>query len=279
MKFSLIVPTINRTEQLARLMDSLDRQDYRDFEVIVVDQNVDSRLDGILAPFRDRYRILHVRISTRGAARARNQGLREITGDIVAFPDDDCWYPDGLLGTVARHFRDNPDCDGLCGKTVDETGADSANRWNSEPVVLNRRNIWNSSIAAATFFRRAVVDRVGEFDESLGVGSGTKWGSGEETDYIVRALDLRFRFEYDPALLVHHPQVASGYDEQSMQRALSYARGFGYVLRKQRFSIWSILYFLIRPLGGAVLSLATGRFRKMKYHLLVLGGRLSGLAM
>lgn len=259
-------------------MASLDRQDYRDFQAIVVDQNPDSRLDDILAPYQGRFPLVHIRIETRGAARARNRGLQEIDGDIVAFPDDDCWYPDGLLSTVAVFFRDHPETDGYCGKTVDEHGVDSANRWNSDPAVLSRRNIWNSSIAAATFFRRAIIQRVGEFDESMGVGGGTKWGSGEETDYIVRALDQGFRFDYDPALLVHHPQVATGYDDQSLQRALTYARGMGYLLRKQRFSVWSILYFLIRPLGGLVLSLATGRWRKMKYHWLVLTGRISGLA-
>lgn len=278
MKFSLIVPTINRKEQLDRLLDSLKRQDHRDFEVFVVDQNPEGRLEDILARYRDHLPLTHIWTPTPGAARARNLGLKQADGDMIAFPDDDCWYPDGLLTRVIRYFDENPELDGVFGKTVDETGADSANVWSPDSVLeVTRQNIWTSSIAAAAFFKLAVTDRVGLFDEDMGVGAGTKWGACEETDFIVRGLDLGFTFRYDPSIIVHHPQVITGFDDRAIARALSYGRGQGYVLRKQRFPLKMIARFLIRPAGGAVLSLLTGRWNKMRYHLAAFRGRLSGL--
>ena len=46
------------------------------------------------------------------------------------------------------------------------------------------------------------MSRVGGFDEELGLGSGTPWHSGEEIDYLVRALATGAHLEYDPSLVV-----------------------------------------------------------------------------
>ena len=57
MRFSLIVATLNRTDELGTLLESLNRQDHRDFEVIVIDQNADQRLVPLLRPFEKRLEI------------------------------------------------------------------------------------------------------------------------------------------------------------------------------------------------------------------------------
>ena len=53
------------------------------------------------------------------------------------------------------------------------------------------------------FLRREVV-RDYSFDESLGVGAGTPWGAGEETDYLLRLLEDGHRIFYDPAIAIWH---------------------------------------------------------------------------
>ena len=52
--------------------------------------------------------IRHLR-SERGLSRASNIGLRVARGDIIAIPDDDCWYPKDLLATVAAWFESHPE--------------------------------------------------------------------------------------------------------------------------------------------------------------------------
>ncbi|HEY4074281.1 MAG TPA: glycosyltransferase family A protein [Herbaspirillum sp.] len=118
MKFSLVLATVGRSEEVARFLASLDAQDYRNFELIVIDQNDDERLAPLLKVYRERFRFLHVR-SARGLSRARNVGLRLAGGDVIAFPDDDCWYPLGLLQKVASELNGNPDIDGITGRFTD----------------------------------------------------------------------------------------------------------------------------------------------------------------
>ena len=96
LKFSLLLATVGRTAELERFLSSLDAQTYRNFDLIVVDQNPDERLAALVQSYAGRFPVLCVK-STPGLSRARNAGLRYVSGDVIAFPDDDCWYPPDLL--------------------------------------------------------------------------------------------------------------------------------------------------------------------------------------
>src|SRR5580765_840255 len=99
--FSLIVATKGRTKELAEFIASAADQKQVAHELIVMDQNDDGRLENIVeAAARQGSRIRHLRCST-GVSRARNLGLRVAIGEIIAFPDDDCWYPPGILQQVS----------------------------------------------------------------------------------------------------------------------------------------------------------------------------------
>ena len=58
----------------------------------------------------------------------------------------------------------------------------------TDASVADRDNVWNRAMSFTIFLRARVVERVGRFDERLGLGSGTPWHSGEEIDYLIRAL-------------------------------------------------------------------------------------------
>lgn len=111
MKFSLIMGTLGRTAEVGRFLASLQRQDHSEFELIIVDQNPDDRLGSLIADYSRYFSIVWLD-SPKGLSRARNIGLAQITGDVVAFPDDDCWYPDGLLSYVASRFERDAQLDG-----------------------------------------------------------------------------------------------------------------------------------------------------------------------
>ena len=105
--FSLILATSGRTTELRRFFGSLAAAGAADCECIVVDQNADDRLQPILAAWSDRISIKHLR-SSPGLSHARNVGLSRATGELLAFPDDDCWYSPGLLRQVRSFFAANP---------------------------------------------------------------------------------------------------------------------------------------------------------------------------
>jgi glycosyltransferase involved in cell wall biosynthesis len=229
--FSLIVPTVQRTIEFERLLYSLENQG-RTFQLIIVDQNRDDRLWSILRTFESKFDIVHI-ASRRGAARARNAGLDVATADIITFPDDDSWYPPDLLQRIHQLLHLDPDLAGLCVRGADAEGRDAGLRWSKRPAVINRFNVWRASTEWTMFLRRSAVTDV-RFDEKLGVGAETPWGSGEGTDFLLRILARGNRVRYEPSLVVHHPSHHT--HPRTEQKVLSYARGLGRVLALNGYS-------------------------------------------
>jgi glycosyltransferase involved in cell wall biosynthesis len=270
--FDLVVATVDRVAEPARLLASLARQTHSAFRVLLVDQNEDDRLAELISG-QPAFELERLR-SARGLARARNAGLEHVRADLVAFPDDDCTYPDDLLERIARRFADDPALDGLTGRAVDAHGH-SAPSWATDAARLTRDNVWNRAISFTIFLRAAVVEAVGRFDEQLGLGSGCPWSSGEETEYLVRALATGARIEYDPELVVLH-------DDKTFSAAALRATGaregasVGYILRKHRYPVHTVGRMLVRPIGGALVALARRDGARARFHLSTLRGRVLG---
>jgi glycosyltransferase involved in cell wall biosynthesis len=271
--FALVVATVDRGEGLRILLDSLERQTYRRFRVLLVDQNDDDRVAPILAASPDlEIERLH---ASRGLSRARNAALPRVSEDIVTFPDDDCTYPDDLLERVARRFADRAGLDGVTGRTADAEGR-SSGRWSTEAGPLERDTVWNRANSASTFLRRELVERVGAFDEQLGLGSGSPWSSGEEIDYLVRALDSGARIEFDPSLMVRH-ELRTLTPEELRAIGLRDGASVGYILRKHGFRARVVARMLVRPVGGFIEALAHGDVARARFHAATWRGRIAGL--
>ena len=96
---SVIIPAYNAETFLARALRSVEAQSFRDYEVVVVD---DGSTDETAKVARSFSSVRYVHASHRGEAEARNLGLEEATGDLVAFVDaDDEWLPEKLARQVA----------------------------------------------------------------------------------------------------------------------------------------------------------------------------------
>jgi glycosyltransferase involved in cell wall biosynthesis len=248
--FDLVVATVDRVAELGQLLDSLERQTHKDFRVLVVDQNEDDRVEDVLARHPS-LRVERLR-APRGLSRARNQALSHLQAEVVAFPDDDCLYPDDLLERVAERLGGG--LDGLTGREP---------WWTTDAAVLTRDNLWNRAISFTIFLRRDVIERVGSFDERLGLPAS----SGEEIDYLIRALDAGARIEYDPTVVVMHPRK----DVELTAVGVRDGSSIGYILRKHGYPPSVVARMLLRPAGGLVLEP-----RRAGFHLATLRGRLRG---
>ena len=265
--FDLVVATVGRIGELARLLASVEAQGVPQLRVIVVDQSGDNRLAKVLQSRG--LELLHLR-SEPGLSRARNVGLDHLSADLVAFPDDDCVYPPGLLQRIAERLAADRGLDGLTGRAADASGASSAG-WKTDSAVLTDDNLWNRAISYTIFLRRGTVERVGAFDERLGLGSSEPWASGEEIDYLIRALRGGARIEYDPSLVVRHDVRVDDTRIGSRDGA-----SVGYLLRKHEYPRDSVARMLVRPLGGIVVSLARKDRARASYHAATLRGRIRG---
>jgi glycosyltransferase involved in cell wall biosynthesis len=276
MKLSLILATRGRTAELHRLFRSLLGQSYKNFVTIVVDQNEDDRVAPVLAQYADQLEFFHIRSETRGHAAANNVGLRVADGDIIGIPDDDCWYAPDLFERLVKTFEQHREWDGLTGREAVSPEAPIGHRFDLEAGQVTAANVWRRHISFTMFFRREKLNSL-LYDEALGVGAGTVWGSGEETDFLLRFVEAGNYVQYDPAFVVFHPDWAGGpMTPQVFRKAYSYGVGMGRVLQTHPFPVRIVVKYLFRPFAGTLVALATGRFPKARYHWSIAIGRLSG---
>jgi glycosyltransferase involved in cell wall biosynthesis len=272
--FDLVVATVGRVDELRRLLASLERQTYGEFRVLLVDQNEDDRLQPLLGQ-TSRVEIVHLR-SPRGLSRSRNVALSELRADVVAFPDDDCEYPDDVLDRVAQSFAADGDLDGLTGRAADRQGRSSSS-WKTDRSLLASADLWNRAISYTIFLRRGLLDRIGGFDERLGLGATGPWSSGEEIELLVRAVRVGARIDYDPELVVWHE--LRQYSSKEL-RAVGYRDGaaVGFILRRHGYGRRAKARMLVRPVGGAAVALARRDLAAARFHAATLRGRIVGLA-
>lgn len=277
MKISLILATIRRTTELSLFLDALKIQTNKNFEILIIDQNPDERLCPVLEPYFKCFPIIHLSCGA-GLSRARNIGIKQITGDIVAFPDDDCWYPPTLLEFVSNWFSSHLNISGLTGRCVDEANRPLAGRWAWKSGRIMQSSVWSKGVSISIFLRKSLIDCVGYFDEELGVGAPTPWGSGEETDYLIRAIKAGFHIHYCTNLIVRHPKLIQYYDINSIKKAYYYGAGMGRVLKKHKFPFYFFIFILFRSIAQIFVSILRLKPDKAKYHWAVFHGRLKGLS-
>ena len=268
--FSLIVGTLGRTAPLRLFLESLREQPGCTFELILIDQTE----HGLPAGITDGCGF-PVRVFRRppGLSACRNFGMRHAAGRFVAFPDDDCEYPPGLLGSILAEFLREPALGGISTRVTDRAGRFSAGGYMaSAPCRMTPGNIWRTAVSPSLFFRRESLGDAA-FDERLGAGGGTVFGSGEETDFCLTLLERGVRLDYMPRYTVFHPVYEGPWNGG---RAYRYGCGFGAVLRKHGASIPTVMRFAGYQFVRALQRLLTGQIARAGYHFRQAVGRLRG---
>ncbi len=204
--FSLVVSTKGRVEELEALLLSLKAQSFRDFDVLVVDQNPDARLEATLAKdWGFALRRLH-RPGDRGLSHGRNVGWRASDADFILFPDDDCWYPSGFLDYAAQRLVETG-ADVLTGRAADAKGRSINGRFETRAQRVGRSRVWTTQIEWVAVFRRSLLQALDGYNPDLGVGAATPWQACEGQDIVLRALMIGAICCYDPDLFGHHTEL------------------------------------------------------------------------
>ena len=107
---SVIIPTRNRPPAIIACLDALGRQEFTAdaYEVIVVDDGSDDCLQLDPRRWADRFELRVLRQENAGPAAARQRGVAEARGAILAFTDDDCLPTPGWLATMVAAFESLP---------------------------------------------------------------------------------------------------------------------------------------------------------------------------
>ena len=246
LKFSLIVATYNRKESLNPLLDSLFKQSYSNFEVLIIDQNPSGYLDDVISIWKSRLNIIHRNVSFKGLSRARNYGIDLANSNILAFPDDDCYYESNTLKNVNIHFSNNTETDILlCQLKENSNQILSVNHTDSSYKV---KSLYGLFIAKANsiqiFLKSNILSRINNepFDINMGVGSGTVYGSSEETDLLLRLFRKKSNILVHKNIFVFHPTTYP-----SPSKSYLYGLGRYRLIKKNKLGIIYYLINLIYP--------------------------------
>src|SRR5947207_2336490 len=107
MLVSVVIPTFNSADFLVQALESVLAQTYQDFEILVVDDASTDRTQEAIRPFADR--ITYLRQEPGGPSVARNRGILQAKGELIAFLDaDDLWRPAKLTRQV-EYMKHHPD--------------------------------------------------------------------------------------------------------------------------------------------------------------------------
>jgi glycosyltransferase involved in cell wall biosynthesis len=197
---SVIVPVRDRRKLLEDLLDALQRQTVRDFEVVVVDDG--SRDGSYQAAEARRSRGLDVtvvQVHGQGAVAARTAGAKVARGEVLAFTDSDCRPDPGWLGAGLNAVEDGAEM--VAGRTVPSRPADPLER----TVTASTEGLFPT---CNVFYRRSAFDDLGGFEAQTAHRNGRRpkgLGFGEDTLLGWAALRSGRAWSYAPeAVVVHH---------------------------------------------------------------------------
>lgn len=169
---SVIIPTFNRAQRVARAVSSVLSQDFSDLEIIVVNDGSTDGTQGALAKFSHKINIL-THSSNLGVSAARNTGIKRSSAEFISFLDsDDYWRPE-KLGEQIAFFKRHPE-GAVC--QTEEIWIRKGHRVNPQKKHLKPSgDIFVPSLKlclvspSAVMLKRSVLEHVGLFDESLPV--------------------------------------------------------------------------------------------------------------
>lgn len=195
---------------LGRLVDSLQRQGG-DVDLVLVVRGAGGptaqhqrgcvRVYPLVAPHRIALSVAR----NRALEHARRIGVLD-DAIVVAFPDDDCRYPDGLLPRVVAHLT-RCCCDCVTGAYAPSADEVDRRRFRLGDGPLTPSLVMRAGCSGAMFFTGRAVQAIGDFDVRLGLGA--TYGASEDADYLLRALALGLPAVYRPRdVVVEHPYKA-----------------------------------------------------------------------
>ncbi len=258
---SCIVVNWNRRELLRACLECLARQEYSNFEVIVVDNgSTDGSPDVVAQAFPRAHLVRNP--DNRGFCAANNQGIAAARGEFVALLNNDAEANPQFLGALLSAFEGNPKVGMAAAKIVvwedptliDKVGhliyPDGQNRGRGtgerDHGQFNRMEevLWPDGCAA--MYRKSMLDQIGGFDENL-------FAYGDDAELGLRARIAGWTCLYTPdAVVRHHRGSTLGIASVGRLKLIERNR----VLLAVKLFPWRLLalnpfYYLCRLLGGA----------------------------
>ena len=217
MEISVIICTYNRSASLKRTLDHIDQMQIPEglkWELIVVDNNSKDDTKEVVKHFQAKTRTIckYIHESRQGLSFARNNGIQNALGEIIAFTDDDVLVDKNWIGLIYEAFSKNNDVACIGGRIL-PVWEKPCPKWlggellnilalcdlGDETKILSEPKVWGANLS----FKSSILRKYGFFDTNMG-NKGGKLYSGEETKYLQELINAGEKIMYFPGVLVYH---------------------------------------------------------------------------
>ena len=208
-RVSVVIPMYNAQKTIEKSLAALEKQTFRDFEVVIVDDGSTDKSPDIVKSYKMRMHLKLLKQKNSGPAKARNLGAKEASGNIVVFTDSDCVPREDWLSEMIAPFEDASvagvqgtyetlNRDKLVARYV---GYEIAYR--HEQMNMRKDIDFIGTVSAA--YRKNLFWEAGGFDVSF------LTSSGEDPDLSYRMKAKGYRMVCNPRAVVAHPHPETLY--------------------------------------------------------------------
>ena len=188
---SVIMPVYNTKTYLGTALDSVLKQSWVDFEIIIVDDGSKDGSRALIQQYAEKYpeKIRYFFQENGGAAHARNTGLKNAKGGYVAFLDSDDLWMSNKLQIQINYFQKNPEVDLIYTNAIliDSHGNDQGELYSrSEEFDILPNELFNSILIrnfvpfSSIILKKTVIDNIGGFNVT--------YGNTEDMDFLLRVI-------------------------------------------------------------------------------------------
>lgn len=208
MKVSVIIPFYNAQDSIAFCLEALADQNDPPDEIILVDNRSSDKSSEIASNFKQKRPDLNFKLveePTPGPSAARNRGIKEANGAVIAFTDSDC-VPDRNWLTEVQDAFTNSEIGAVAGKIIGFKPEAIIDRFHamftmqglSQSQVFSEFTLVRGGFPTANLaIRQDVLKHIGGFNESMKIYS-------EDYDLCARIYEAGFSILYSPEAIVYH---------------------------------------------------------------------------
>jgi len=244
---SIVIPVRNGEATIGALLESLQKVDYdqNKVEVMVIDGNSMDKTREIVA----KYPVKLFVEDGEGLNAARNTGIKNSGGEVIAFTDADCIVPSNWIRKTVENFRDPQVW--CVGGNIKGCGDDFLSRYADNTVMPVMRSFkrhqvlsmiklfFNYPAGCNMAFKRKALEEVGYFDEGLRYGA-------DDLEIVERVGKAGHKIVLDPGVLVLHKHRSTL--KGLLKQTFNYGRGGVLLLKRKKaedvFSTWHLLSLL-----------------------------------
>jgi len=203
----VIICTRDRASLLDRCLQRFKETPSDGLELIVVDNNSSDDTKAVVQEFAESasFDVRYIFEHRTGLSHARNRGIAEASGSIIAFTDDDCLVDHQWVSRILNEFSADRSLAVLGGRVEpgNANGQTGGTRTFSDRIIITSfSDLFRHMIGCNMAFSRSVFEVIGGFDPLL--GKGTPLGSAEDLDLLYRALKTQQTIVYVPEAVVFH---------------------------------------------------------------------------